>query len=84
MKIDRNFFSALLMKVSKMRVLAVLSGLLMVSLTVPPGAYAQLNGCVDSPENPTVVLALIGAAAAAFPLARSYLKSRNQKASRID
>ena len=37
---------------------------LLVLLALPTIACAQ-GGCVNSPENPTLVLALIGAAAAA-------------------
>jgi XrtJ-associated TM-motif-TM protein len=32
----------------------------------------SIDGCVDSPENPTAVLGLLGAAAAAYP----WLKRR--------
>jgi XrtJ-associated TM-motif-TM protein len=40
--------------------------------------HAQVDGCDDSPENPTLVLGLIvGAAGLAFPRVRHYLRSRN-------
>jgi XrtJ-associated TM-motif-TM protein len=58
---------------------AFLFGSFAASLVYASAAYAQLNGCVDSPENPTVILALIGAAAAGLSMARSYSKSRKQK-----
>jgi len=34
------------------------------------------SGCADSPEDPTVVLALVAAAGALFPVARKWLKAR--------
>ena len=37
--------------------------------------YAQ-GGCVNSPENPTVVLALVGSAGAFFASARARIKAR--------
>jgi XrtJ-associated TM-motif-TM protein len=41
--------------------------------------YAQ-GGCVNSPENPTVVLALVGSAGAFVASARARFKARrNQK-----
>ncbi len=38
--------------------------LLLALLLLPLAAHAQ-NGCLDSPENPTAVLSLVGCAAAA-------------------
>lgn len=43
--------------------------------------YAQ-NGCADSPENPTVVLALVGSAGALFSAVRARLKTRRNSSSR--
>jgi XrtJ-associated TM-motif-TM protein len=37
--------------------------------------YGQ-SGCTDSPENPTVVLALVGGAGAVFSAVRARLKAR--------
>ena len=34
------------------------------------------TGCTDSPENPTVVLALVGGAGALFSAVRSRVKAR--------
>jgi XrtJ-associated TM-motif-TM protein len=34
------------------------------------------TGCQDSPENPTIVLALVGGAGAAFSSLRTRLKAR--------
>jgi XrtJ-associated TM-motif-TM protein len=36
------------------------------------------GGCVDSPENPTVVLALVGAAGGLFSAVRARAKGRNR------
>jgi XrtJ-associated TM-motif-TM protein len=44
-------------------------------LAIPTLAHAQ-TGCTDSPENPTVVLALVGSAGALFSAARSRFKAR--------
>lgn len=43
--------------------------------------HAQdLGGCVDSPENPTLVLGLIvGAAGVGYPRLRRYLQGRGNK-----
>ncbi len=49
--------------------------LAMAVLAVPVMAHAQ-TGCTDSPENPTVVLALVGSAGAFFATARSRFKTR--------
>lgn len=41
--------------------------------------HAQIDGCTDSPENPTLVLGLIvGAAGLAYPRVRHYLQTRNR------
>jgi XrtJ-associated TM-motif-TM protein len=45
----------------------------LLSITVP--LYAQ-TGCTDSPENPTVVLALVGSAGAFLSAARARLRAR--------
>jgi XrtJ-associated TM-motif-TM protein len=39
--------------------------------------YAQ-TGCTDSPENPTVVLALVGGAGALFSVVRARMKARRR------
>jgi len=39
-------------------------------------AFAFLSGCVDSPEDPTVVLALLGCGAVAIPAIRAKFRSR--------
>ena len=42
---------------------------------IPALAHAQ-TGCTDSPENPTVVLALVGSAGALFSAGRARLRAR--------
>jgi XrtJ-associated TM-motif-TM protein len=46
-----------------------------VLLTVSLPLHAQ-GGCVSSPENPTVVLALVGSAGAFLASARTRIKAR--------
>jgi XrtJ-associated TM-motif-TM protein len=48
---------------------------LFVSIAVP--LHAQ-TGCTDSPENPTVVLALVGSAGALFSTVRTRMKARRK------
>jgi XrtJ-associated TM-motif-TM protein len=45
----------------------------MLAVALP--VYAQ-GGCVNSPENPTVVLALVGSAGAFVASARARFKAR--------
>jgi XrtJ-associated TM-motif-TM protein len=52
----------------------VLLGCALMVLVVAP-LYAQ-TGCDDSPENPTVVLALVGGAGALFSTLRARMKAR--------
>jgi XrtJ-associated TM-motif-TM protein len=44
-------------------------------MAVPMFARAQ-TGCTDSPENPTVVLALVASAGAMFSAARTRYRAR--------
>jgi XrtJ-associated TM-motif-TM protein len=44
-------------------------------LALPLAAHAQ-SGCTDSPENPTIVLSLVGGAGALFSTLRRRMKSR--------
>ena len=46
-----------------------------VMLTVALPLHAQ-GGCVNSPENPTIVLALVGSAGAFLASARMRIKAR--------
>jgi len=51
--------------------------LLLVALPL----HAQ-TGCTDSPENPTVILALVGSAGALFSTVRARLKARRNSSMR--
>jgi XrtJ-associated TM-motif-TM protein len=48
---------------------------LLFSLALP--LHAQ-DGCTDSPENPTAILAVVGSAGAFFVSARARLKARRR------
>jgi XrtJ-associated TM-motif-TM protein len=48
---------------------------LLVLVAVPLQAQ---TGCTDSPENPTVVLALVGGAGAMFSALRARMKGRRK------
>jgi hypothetical protein len=50
-----------------------------LSQFVVGSAWANLGGCVDSPENPTVVLGLLGAAAAGLPWVKAQIAARRGK-----
>jgi XrtJ-associated TM-motif-TM protein len=50
-------------------------------LLIAAPLHAQ-SGCTDSPENPTVVLALVGSAGAFVSNVRSRLKARRGSSSR--
>lgn len=58
----------------------VLLGCAVMVLVVAP-LHAQ-TGCDDSPENPTVVLALVGGAGALFSTLRTRLKARRDSSQR--
>jgi XrtJ-associated TM-motif-TM protein len=51
--------------------LAFLGCLFLIALPL----NAQI-GCADSPENPTVVLAIVGSAGAFFPMVRARIRAR--------
>lgn len=53
--------------------LLLIGSALLLTVTLP--LHAQ-GGCLDSPENPTVVLALVGSAGAFFASARARMKAR--------
>ena len=46
-----------------------------LALLVTAPAYAT-DGCVNSPENPTAILAVVGSAGAFFVSVRARIKSR--------
>ena len=58
----------------------LLFGCALVLLVAAP-LYGQ-TGCTDSPENPTVVLALVGGAGALFSAVRSRLRARRNSSQR--
>jgi XrtJ-associated TM-motif-TM protein len=39
--------------------------------------HAQIDGCDDSPENPTAILAVVGSAGALLTTLRVRIKARN-------
>jgi XrtJ-associated TM-motif-TM protein len=53
---------------------------LLLLVAVP--LHAQVTGCTDSPENPTVVLAAVGAAGAFFSTLRARYKARHGPSAR--
>ena len=53
--------------------LLLIGSALLLTVTLP--LHAQ-NGCVNSPENPTIVLALVGSAGAFLASARTRIKAR--------
>jgi XrtJ-associated TM-motif-TM protein len=56
-------------------------GLLALFLAAALPLHAQ-SGCTDSPENPTVVLALVGSAGALLSMARTRFKARRNSSRR--
>jgi XrtJ-associated TM-motif-TM protein len=52
-------------------------GVLSFALITP--LHAQTDGCVDSPENPTALLALVGTAGACGAVLRQRMKARTKK-----
>ena len=54
----------------------VLFGLAVLAVAVAP-MYGQ-DGCLNSPENPTVVLALVGSAGAVTASVRARLRARRK------
>jgi XrtJ-associated TM-motif-TM protein len=59
----------------KKALLLLLGCAAILSVSIP--LHAQ-NGCNDSPENPTIVLALVGGAGALFSTVRARLKTRRK------
>ena len=57
------------------RSLVYLVSALLLSVAAP--LHAQ-TGCTDSPENPTIVLALVGSAGAFFSVTRNRWKARRK------
>ena len=59
-----------------MKRLVLVSVLGVTILHCAAGAAFAFDGCVDSPENPSVVLGLIAAGVGLIPLIRSHRRSR--------
>ena len=57
-------------------VLYVLCAVCLLLISAP--LHAQ-SGCTDSPENPTIVLALVGSAGGLFTTVRSRIKARRNR-----
>ncbi|MDN5865650.1 MAG: PExPT-CTERM protein, partial [Gammaproteobacteria bacterium] len=55
------------------------ASVLCLSLAAAGSALADLGGCVDSPENPTWILAGIGGAAAGVPWLRAKIHQRRNR-----
>jgi XrtJ-associated TM-motif-TM protein len=56
----------------------VLAGIALLSSVALP-LYGQ-GGCIDSPENPTAILAVVGSAGVFFVSARARIKARRNSA----
>jgi XrtJ-associated TM-motif-TM protein len=56
--------------------LLLIGSALLFAVALP--LHAQ-NGCVNSPENPTAILAVVGSAGAFFVSARARIKGRRSK-----
>jgi XrtJ-associated TM-motif-TM protein len=53
----------------------LLIGIVLLSSVALP-LYADTGGCVNSPENPTAILAVVGSAGAFFVSVRARIKAR--------
>lgn len=60
----------------KKSTLLLIGSALLFAVALP--LHAQ-NGCVNSPENPTAILAVVGSAGAFFVSARARIKARRAK-----
>ncbi len=54
--------------------LSLLGIALLFAVALP--AFGQNGGCIDSPENPTALLAAVGSAGALFMSVRARIKAR--------
>ena len=62
-----------------MNKLSVVIPLALLILSAALQLHGQVDGCSDSPENPTLVLGLIvGAASVGYAQIRRYVQTRNQ------
>lgn len=65
-----------------MKMCSFVTSLLGMSIAGMSSAWAgSLSGCVDSPENPTLVLGLLGGTAAVYPWLRGEISARLRKRS---
>ncbi len=53
-----------------------------VSLLLVAAPLHAQSGCTDSPENPTIVLALVGSAGGLFSAVRARMKARRDRSAR--
>lgn len=60
----------------KKSTLLLIGSALLFAVALP--LHAQ-DGCVNSPENPTAILAVVGSAGAFFVSARARIKARRSK-----
>jgi len=58
----------------------VLAGIALLSSVALP-MYGQ-DGCVNSPENPTAILAVVGSAGALFASVRTRIKARRSSSTK--
>lgn len=61
----------------KKSTLLLIGSAALLSIALP--VHAQPGGCVNSPENPTIVLALVGSAGAFLASVRTRIKARRSK-----
>lgn len=62
----------------KRSTLLLVASALFLTVASPLMAQVNISGCVDSPENPTVVLALVGSAGALLASARNRFAARSR------
>ena len=65
-----------------MKTVSFIASLLGASIAGMSSAWA-LGGCVDSPENPTIVLGLLGGAVAAYPWLKGWASALRRKNSKF-
>ena len=58
-----------------MKIVSFIASLLSLSIAGASSAWA-FGGCVDSPENPSIVLGMLGGAVAAWPWLRRTIPAR--------
>ena len=63
----------------KKTAICLFSAALVFAVASPLHAQGTIHGCVDSPENPTAILAMVGSAGAFLVSARARLRARRSK-----